>query len=809
MANISFANLSQAFSIIDHTYPAYTSTQASGPNNFNYNTLGGHQINVTGSALGFGVSPVVPVTGVINGFGFDLGDDGLGFPEISVSGLSVQAADFGFGTGSPAAQRDAFWKAALGAADNFSFTLAAYTSTLEFSGDGAQVSDGNAHTGANDTMSGGAQALGGGSVITGDYFDILSGSAVGGADQITVGALQVFGDFHDISAGRTGDGGNDTIAPNSLGANLPSIFAAAGDGNFISGTLNGGNDVIDLRLTDITGYGSAMMRLTGDAQTIGVGGILNGGDDTIYGSAIGDDIFGDERNSSGTVVGGDDVLYGMGGDDYIVGGGGDDTLDGGVGNDTLDGLDGNDTASYASALSALTMSTSTVVLVGSDVDVLYDIENIVGTAFGDYILGNNAANRYEGQDGDDHIAGELGADTLLGGNGADTLLGETGSDVLDGGAGIDTADYSTSTAAVTLSLVAGTGVVGAETDTLIDIENVVGSAFNDTITGDSIANRLEGGDGGDRLAGDLGADTLRGDAGADTLIGGAGADALDGGAGADTADYSLSGAAVTIKLWAGAGVGGDAQGDVLSKTENLIGSAFNDRLIGLFNQNNVFYGGDGADYFDGFAGVDSIYGENGDDRIIGGAGGDLIDGGAGHDLASFGSSQAAINVNLTTLVVSGGDAAGDTLVGIEGVIGSAYADTLTGNASYNTLQANGGADYVDGGAGFDFINGHNGADTLIGGTGNDTLIGGLHDDRFVFRTGDGADRINDFGVGGATGSDVIELQGYGAAFDSFAEVMAVASQQGADTLINFGGGNSILLVGINMASLNSADFLFS
>src|SRR6185369_16387800 len=110
--------------------------------------------------------------------------------------------------------------------------------------------------------------------------------------------------------------------------------------------------------------------------------------------------------------------------------------------------------------------------------------------------------------------------------------GGNGDDILDGGAGIDTASYADAASGVTVSLAEhdaqDTG--GAGSDTLINIENLTGSAFDDTLTGDANANTLSG---------------LEGD---DTLQGGAGNDTLDGGTGNDTASYQDAAAGVTVSL---------------------------------------------------------------------------------------------------------------------------------------------------------------------------------------------------------------------------------------------------------------------
>jgi Ca2+-binding RTX toxin-like protein len=99
-----------------------------------------------------------------------------------------------------------------------------------------------------------------------------------------------------------------------------------------------------------------------------------------------------------------------------------------------------------------------------------------------------------------------------------------------------------------------------------------------------------------------------------------------------------------------------------------------------------------------------------------------------------------------------------------------------------------------------------GDDTLKGGTGNDTMQGGGGADRFVFEGGTGADVVNGFS---SAQSDVVELHGFGAAFDDFTDVQAAASQVGGDTVIDLGGGNSVTLTGILVGDLSASDFIFT
>ena len=131
-----------------------------------------------------------------------------------------------------------------------------------------------------------------------------------------------------------------------------------------------------------------------------------------------------------------------------------------------------------------------------------------------------------GGNGDDLLVGNEVANALGGGDGDDTILGGAGADAIDGGEGSDTASYADASGAVRISLAEGTAELAeAEGDILTSIENVTGSAFDDSLRGDEFANRLFGGDGGDVVLGRGGDDTIAGEAGSDVLVGGGGADA--------------------------------------------------------------------------------------------------------------------------------------------------------------------------------------------------------------------------------------------------------------------------------------------
>ncbi|MGO1076523.1 calcium-binding protein [Inquilinus sp. CA228] len=477
-----------------------------------------------------------------------------------------------------------------------------------------------------------------------------------------------------------------------------------------------------------------------------------------------------------TVAGGDAAtLHGNAGDDTLIASATIELLDGGADTDTV---------SYTNSSAGVTVDLR---LAGAQVSA--------GAAGGDTLTGI------------ENLIGSVAADTLHGDAGANRLAGGAGADQLVGEAGIDTADYSASAAGVTVNLAAGTGLGGdAQGDTLATIENLTGSALADALYGDGNANALAG---------------MNGD---DTLRGGAGADGLDGGDGIDTASYRGS-VAVAVDLLNHTASGGDAAGDTLTAIENLTGSSFADQLAGDGGRNVVsgdngadtlagnggddllaggagddgLDGGDGADRLVGDDGVDTIhggtgndsvdagtgndqvFGEAGIDTILGGAGDDRLDGGegndtldggsgadvlaggAGIDTANYAASATGITLNLATGASSGGDAQGDTLSGIEQVLGSAQADVLTGDTDANTLW------------------GMAGDDVLTGGGGGDAMKGGAGNDRFVYTalsdsaaSGLGKDSIRDFSTG-----DKIDLSG----------IDADGNAANGDTAFTFGTGD--------------------
>ena len=139
---------------------------------------------------------------------------------------------------------------------------------------------------------------------------------------------------------------------------------------------------------------------------------------------------------------GDDIMRGGPSRDHLYGLGGNDTFFSGLGADVLDGGDGIDTVDYSRSLQGVDVNFAVVGRTGlgghAEGDTYVSIENITGSAYADYLIGNDGDNVIKGGSGDDHLFGEGGADTLEGGKGKDTLRGGGGADTLDGGAGDDT-----------------------------------------------------------------------------------------------------------------------------------------------------------------------------------------------------------------------------------------------------------------------------------------------------------------------------------------------------------------------------------
>lgn len=565
---------------------------------------------------------------------------------------------------------------------------------------------------------------------------------------------------YNTTATLYGGAGDDFLYGGGIGA-VTTMHGGAGDD-----TLSGYTG------TDIAAYSTAAAGVIVNLSTGTTSDDGDGGSDTL--SSI-ENVIGSDH---------DDTITGDSNANVLDGGAGDDILKGGAGNDTLTGGAGTDTADYSSAAGAVTVNLGSGSASNdgdSGSDTLSGIENVIGSANGDTITGSTA---------DNVLSGGAGADNIDGGSGNDTLIGGTGADTLNGNTGTDTVDYSGDSAGVTVNLMTGSATDGnSDTDTLSNIENVIGSAYADTLTGSTAANVLNGG---------AGNDNIDGGSGNDTLIGGAGNDTLTGNTGTDTADYSAAAAGVTVNLSTGsASNDGDGGADTLSGIENVIGSAGADTITGDTGVNEL-HGG---------AGNDTINGGNGNDIISGGLGDDTLDGGSGSsDRVTYENSLTAVNINFSTGVVTGEGT--DSITGFEKATGSAFDDTFTGNSSVNTFDAGYGDDTVYGAGGNDVLFGDYGDDILYGDDGQDKVDGGEGND--IIYGGAGNDNIGNSALNGGGGSDII----YGGdGDDKMTGSNGSDILYGGDGLDRLEGGDSGGAYGVNIfvfeaaSAFNDVDYI--
>jgi Ca2+-binding RTX toxin-like protein len=614
-----------------------------------------------------------------------------------------------------------------------------------------------------------------------------------------------------------------------VGGNGDDIYVLGGYAA-ISEAADGGIDEIRTALSGmaIHGYanvenltytGTGSFRGSGNAgNNVITGGI---GDDTLFGAAGADTLIGGAGTDTVTydrtsislnlktgVHSGDaegDIFSGI---EKYVGSYADDTFVSGANADILDGSTGFDTIDYSTSSAAITIDFNARTASGGDAagDILVNFERVIGSDYADTFTTS-------------------GSQTIAGGRGNDIYI-------LSGSATVvETADGGTDEVRTGNATFSIAGYANVE-----NLTYTGGSAFTGT--------------------GNAGNNVITGGRGNDTLIGGAGADTLVGGAGTDVASYGNSAAAITFDINGNASTG-DAAGDLYSNIEVVRGTEYNDIFV-AGPQNLNFDGGAGIDtisfanrtsgmIFNTAAGTmasapvdggyavaadggsaaatggafsnveafvftaygDRITGSDANETFTGGAGADTIDGGRGFDIISYADSSAAVTIDLAKNSFSGGSAAGDTVSNIEGVTGSNYADTLTGDAQGNR---------IDGGAGDDKIYDGAGSDTLYGGDGADWIEGSaINDDaKDVAYGGNGDDHIDLVSSGvseihGNDGDDWIrsahsaESKSYGDVGNDMINVMAGEGYggdgndalwtYGQDTKLYGGEGNDSLMLG--------------
>ena len=308
-----------------------------------------------------------------------------------------------------------------------------------------------------------------------------------------------------------------------------------------------------------------------------------------------------------------------------------------------------------------------------------------GGGSSDSFSGTGENDILDGRGGADVLDGEGGDDTLLGGAGRDYLIGGAGDDTLDGGEILDRVNFSDLNVAdysANLGIVADLEYSVAQdglgsTDTLININSIVGSNYADRIFGSTFANLFE---------------LFQGLKGNDTIDGGA-----NMASSANQASYSRAPAAVNVNLSTGQASDGYGSVDTLINISQIVGSAFGDVLTGT---NATAY----TEIFDG------------------GVGNDTIDGLGGIDTLRFDSAFSGVTVDLATGTVSDGRSGTDTVRNIENARGTFANDRLTGDAGNNNLDGQGGDDTLAGGAGNDTLTPGQGNDSVDGGAGVDTVI---------------------------------------------------------------------------------------
>ncbi|CAN5632380.1 hypothetical protein BH20ACT21_BH20ACT21_18940 [soil metagenome] len=442
-------------------------------------------------------------------------------------------------------------------------------------------------------------------------------------------------------------------------------------------------------------------------------------------------------------------LVGFEGADELSGRDGRDELWGFDGNDSLNGGKGRDLANYRNS-NGVVVNLQSGSATGEGRDTLAEVEDITGSYADDLIVGDSHANRFRGFFGGDVLRGGGGKDKLWGGpseseENVDRMDGGPGNDRISGaGFGCtkrrcqndrDEADFSTSSVAITANLKNGTAT-GDGNDVLVKIEDLRGSAHDDSLTGDDGINEITGSAGNDKLFG-LG--------GEDELESSPGDDDFDGGEGIDVLQFITAPTPATVDLGAGTSTG--VGNDTIVAIENVSGSIHADAITGDDNT-NILRGGIGSDAISGAGGDDEVLGGAGDDDLAGDGGNDVINsgggpdtvsggdgddyftsrhsdaddddsfaGGAGDDTIDYSVLSHAVTVDLTAgSAIAYGT---DRLATIEGVVGTIFADVLRGDGAANRFYGGMSVDQLFGLAGDDLLQGGKGSDALNGGDGDD------------------------------------------------------------------------------------------
>ncbi|MCY2962322.1 MAG: M10 family metallopeptidase C-terminal domain-containing protein [Planctomycetota bacterium] len=642
-------------------------------------------------------------------------------------------------------------------------------------------------------------------VTGGSRDDTLTGNA--GANVLVGGA------GNDV---LTGNAGNDTYAFNAAAAlGSDTLVELTGGGtdtlDFSSTTTIGVTVDLSLNTTQVVNSHLTLTLVAGNVFENLTGGSL---DDQLTGNSLANAIVGNSGNDTILGAAGADSLTGAAGNDVLTGGDDNDTYlfdsDSPLGSDTIveSTTGGGDTVNFSATTGKsilLDLSLTSPQVVNSNLTLALSagdvVENLTGGSLNDVLTGNGLANTLIGGPGNDLMTGLDGNDAYL--FDADVALGSD-TIVETSTGGTDIINFTgTTTLTVTLNLSSiVTQVVNAKLSLTLSagdgIENLIGGALNDLLTGNSLPNSIDGGAGNDVILGFNGNDTLIGGAGDDSLNGGAGDDVYSFTAnsalgtdsisetlagGVDSLDFSTTTVAVSLNLSSAAAQVVNANLTVsLTGTdviENVTGGSGNDILVGNALANTLAGG----------LGNDTLTGAGGDDWLIGGAGNDLylfdtdlalgndtLDESAGGvdtlDFSATSTQNVAVNLEVATQQVVNANlrlTLGSATT-FENVIGGDLNDMLTGNANANTLTGNGGDD------------------VLTGRAGNDSLIGGAGNDRYTFAADSslGTDTLNETGGG----IDTLDFSGTVSTAVTINLATATAQVVNANLSVNLGSATN-------------------
>lgn len=573
-----------------------------------------------------------------------------------------------------------------------------------------------------------------------------------------------------------------------------------------------------------------------------------------------------ETDGEMTLADGTRLVWGTAGNDVYRGAAGSDNLFAGDGNDSLYGGSGNDTLTAGGGIDSLAGEA------GDDTYEINLTDDLGRTPVGHAIVVEERGQGVDtvrlldkAVPSDLRLWIDDGGDLRLGFAGAVGSVSVQGEFRVDAGGRIIGSDVFERIERVQFS----NGEIRTFTPHLDasdsdDSHAVHGTQYGDILRGAGGDDQIYGWDGADTLVGGTGNDVIRGGYGNDLLNGEAGTDVVYGDDGDDT--FAYLGAADQQDQWIG-GAGADIVKNMSGTSmvfstfpagwsvetidggsKPILGTAGNDmidfRSVSLINighidagaGNDTVYGTNGVDTIGGGTGDDWLYGSGGDDllagfdgvdRLFGDAGndtfafvtnadaGDFVDGGSGTDVVkNFSGSNMVLTGDLARWQVEAIDAVGKAIVGTSGSETMNFSrftllnvEKIDGGTGNDVITGTAGADKISGDVGNDTIVGGAGDDIILGGAGTDLLIGGAGKDTFIYVGGSEADIVQDF-EGGAGAGDRLDFSRLGSAFNTYGEVMAVASQSGANLVFNFAAGHSLTLLNRTTAAIASDDFFF-